>query len=295
MIAGRSRVKGNRKSARHAVNRAKRADSVVYAYAVYPAVAAVAGVLDNDGVMPGVPVRAETLGDMTVVLSDVEAGQFGADAIKEHLKDADWARDRVLGHHRVLTGLPFEGMLPFKFCTLFSSLNAVADELTRRRPLILEAAEGIAGAREYGVKLYADADTLYRRTQSTVPELNGIARRLSAASRGTAFFLRRKLREMTLAAAQRSAGDGARSSHETLETAARRASVQPVQPRDAHGQGKEMLLNAAYLVPVDEVGGFHGEVDALQGRYEPLGFSYALTGPWPPYTFAALGPDDGRI
>ena len=295
MIAGRSRVKGNRKPARHGSSSRKQADRVVYAYAVYPAVEAVAGVLDVDGVMPGVPVRAETLGDMTVVVSEVDACQFGADAIKERLKDADWARDRVLGHHRVLTGLPFEGMLPFKFCTLFSSLDAVADELARRRPLIREAAESIGGAREYGVKLYADADTLYRRTQSTVPELSGIARRLSAASRGTAFFLRRKLQEMTLTAARKSAGDGARLSHEALETAARRASVQPVQPRDVHGRGREMLLNAAYLVPVDAVGGFHGKVDALQGRYGPLGFSYSLTGPWPPYTFAALGPDDGRI
>ena len=266
---------------------------VVYAYAILP-VDHAGGIHDIDGLTTGMPVRTVTVDDLAVAVSDVDADVFGPDALQQHLQDAEWAQARVLDHHRVLAALPADGLLPFKFCTLFTSVEAVAEAVQHRRDRILEAAARVADAREWGVKLYADGDALVRHTRSASAELRGIARRLAGASKGTAFFLRRKLQEMTVAAAEARAREGARHSHTVLEAAAREASVQPVQPRQVHGRGQEMLLNAAYLVPVDTADGFDARLAALQREYGPRGFTYELTGPWPPYTFASLGPDDDR-
>jgi hypothetical protein len=46
-----------------------------------------------------------------------------------------------------------------------------------------------------------------------------------------------------------------------------------------------MLLNAAYLVPLDD-DRLVEEVARLADQHAALGVTYEVTGPWPPYNFA---------
>ena len=46
-----------------------------------------------------------------------------------------------------------------------------------------------------------------------------------------------------------------------------------------------MLLNGAYLVPVDREADFGSAVGDLQERFGADGVTFELTGPWPPYNF----------
>jgi hypothetical protein len=49
-----------------------------------------------------------------------------------------------------------------------------------------------------------------------------------------------------------------------------------------------MVLNGAYLVDEANLEAFGAALAALEETYAAQGFEYELTGPWPPYHFAAL-------
>ena len=51
-----------------------------------------------------------------------------------------------------------------------------------------------------------------------------------------------------------------------------------------------LLLSGVYLVPVRHAAAFQDEVRRLERAHRDLGF--LCTGPWPPYSFAAIGDDE---
>ena len=58
-----------------------------------------------------------------------------------------------------------------------------------------------------------------------------------------------------------------------------------VDTRQSVLQTERMLLNAAFLVPQDEVAAFLSAVEKLRGEHGQLAF--LCSGPWPPYHFVS--------
>lgn len=119
----------------------------------------------------------------------------------------------------------------------------------------LEAAlQQVAGCVELGLRVLASA------TPEQVVPLTGTA------------YLQAKLDE------KREAEHRALELHEPLAQLAR-ASTR----RD--GAPDELVLEAAYLVPAEELEHFRAELERIESAQEELDF--VCTGPWPPYSFAA--------
>jgi hypothetical protein len=57
------------------------------------------------------------------------------------------------------------------------------------------------------------------------------------------------------------------------------------------GESPRMLLDAAYLVPLDGIMAFRAEVSRLESSRAELAF--VCTGPWPPYSFASGDREEG--
>jgi hypothetical protein len=72
--------------------------------------------------------------------------------------------------------------------------------------------------------------------------------------------------------------------HARLRAASLDAVANPVQPHEVSGRDEQMILNGAYLVAAE---GEHlgPELESLAATGTPLGISFELTGPWPPYNF----------
>ena len=69
-----------------------------------------------------------------------------------------------------------------------------------------------------------------------------------------------------------------RSIHQELSQLALVATTEPA-PKTA------AILNAAYLVSRDAPEPFQARLTDLIHKFEPLGFRFEFTGPWPPYHF----------
>ena len=245
------------------------------------------------GILPGCPVRALPHRGLAALVSVVPKAVFSGEAIKERLRDDAWVAARVLDHHRVLVTAPGSAVLPLQFCTLFTDRQALVAALDRRRDDLLAALAVVRRAREWGIKLFVDYAVLCRAVKASTPELTRLARRTGKAAPGAAFFLKRKLDDMTWQAAVDAAGARSEAIHGGLAAAARVSGRQPVQPRTHHGRRQDMLLNAAYLVPEEAEDRFRAVIDDLAAQHRAAGLRFEVVGPLPPYSFAGMHVGDG--
>jgi hypothetical protein len=56
--------------------------------------------------------------------------------------------------------------------------------------------------------------------------------------------------------------------------------------------GSSLLLDLAFLVPPERETAFLAAAGELREKLEPDGLEVEVSGPWPPYSFAALEPGD---
>lgn len=146
-------------------------------------------------------------------------------------------------------------VLPARFGQSFADVGALEEALASSRSELGRALEQVRGCVELGVRVLG------------VP---GGEREPAASGRE---YLRARLAEVD--ARERLA----QAIHHTLAEGARESR------RDENGGSA--AFSAVYLVPREDVPVFRERVRRLEGDRPELGF--VCTGPWPPYSFAAIG------
>lgn len=262
--------------------------TVVYVYCVTPVGAATAEVATAPRGLEGAPLRVIANGALSgaglaALVSDVPAHAYTPDAITAQAGDAIWLTPRAVAHDAVVTWASDRGpVVPLPMWVLFDDDARVAGMLQERAGALRAALDSVTGAREYGVRVSADASALAAAAESLDPALAVMAREAAAASPGQAYLLRRKLDEARRGARRDAAERIARAVHETLvplarETVPRVATQATPQP--------DVLLNAAYLVGDDRLDAFRAALTMLLERFGASGVRFDFTGPWPPYNF----------
>ena len=243
------------------------------------------------GLDPDQPVRFVAGNGLVAVVSTVPKAVFAEAPFKEKLQDADWAKARMLDHHRVVMAMSETTLLPFKFGTVFADARALLRALDSHGEPLKSAFETVAGAREWGVKLFADANQLARYVVANDPGLAQLSRKAGKASAGTAFFLRRRVKDLAQTMAADTAQRWAQAILDGVAGAAKAAATQPLQSHDLHGRSTDMVLNATYLVPQKAELAFHRAVDAMARPYTGTGLDFEVIGPMPPYSFVTIEAD----
>lgn len=255
--------------------------TIHYVYCVVPATGA------GDDTRPPVgidraPVRAIVAGELAALASEVRGTDYTPDAIAAHVGDAAWLTPRAVAHDAVVTWASDRGpVVPLPMWVLFTDADGVERMLADRAPLLDAGLRRVDGAREYGVRVSADATALAAAAAALDPALATLEREAAAASPGQAYLLRRKLDEARKTARRDVAERIARDVHDALAPHAR-ANV----PRVATSQpDPTVLLNAAYLVTDDALDAFRAALTAAVNRLGAAGVRFDFTGPWPPYNF----------
>ena len=236
--------------------------------------------LDPTGLM-GVPgLRGATLNlvehrDLQAVVCSVDLAEFGETQLKEHLEDMGWLEGVARTHHDVVHAVSEVGAVaPMRLVTICSDDASVRDRIELLHTKLSEVLSRVDGRREWSVKVYAPRP---------VPGDTVDAGRPASG----AAYLQRKREQ---AAQRRSTGDQhlqeADEIHQTLARSV--VATRVLQPQDPRltGRSDVMILNGAYLVPVEETAGFRAVVSRL-AELNP-GLELELNGPWPPYSFATL-------
>ena len=215
------------------------------------------------------------VGDLTALVSELPNGEYDPATVEARLADLDWLSPRAVAHDAVVSWASDQGgVVPFPMWVLFRDKSALEGGLGARTAEFHRALARVTPGREYSVRVFAFKD----RLAALSPAVAQLESEIEKATPGQRYLLERKLDAVRQTEAREVSASVSSSIHEELSHVALGAVTEPA-PKSA------AILNAAYLVSRDAPEPFQAKLTDLIHKFEPLGFRFEFTGPWPPYHF----------
>jgi len=232
------------------------------------------------------PVERVEAGDLAAFVSRVPLSDFAEEPLRRHLNEFPWLERVARRHEGVLEAtLPHTTVVPLRMCTIFADEQGVRRMLEEQRAALVSALEALRGREEWTVKVLVDREALEAAARDRDPAL--AAEEPAGQGAGAAYFGRRRVERELRDAADHLAADVAEDVHVRLRDAAVDAVLGRPQNRKLSGHEGDMVLNGAYLVERDRAGELRALVAELQDRHGGIGARVMLSGPLPPFNFAA--------
>ncbi|MFL5489410.1 MAG: GvpL/GvpF family gas vesicle protein [Gemmatimonadaceae bacterium] len=225
-------------------------------------------------------------GDVAALATSVGADDYAPAKVEALTADVDWVSLRAVAHDRVLTWASDNGaVIPFPMWTLFRDATAVKAMLTKRMNELQRTFARIADGREFIVRVYVQPGVLKDRLSDLSAGLKSLEAEARTASPGQKYLLERKIDNLRRDAGRDVAAKAAGEIHDALRAESMDAvREQPVNSGTPREQGRA-ILNASFLVAPARVVDFRRALTDMVAKYEPSGFKFEFTGPWPPYHF----------
>jgi hypothetical protein len=246
----------------------------LYAYGITPAGLSLPE--EVQALTDGGRIERVVAGDLALLVSGVLPDDLRVD--EDDLSETGRLATLARGHDAVVRAAAGSGpVLPLRFGTV------VPDEAAARR--LLEEHAGSARAQlrrigdnhEWGVKLV-------RRLAEPVPAGPRPVDREGVS--GTEYLARRRQALHQREDDERSATGAVELLEETLRPCVSESLRRGGSP------GSSLLLDVAFLVPPERESEFLAAAAELREKLDPDGLEVEVSGPWPPYSFAALEPGD---
>ncbi|MEU7552834.1 GvpL/GvpF family gas vesicle protein [Streptomyces sp. NPDC044571] len=264
-------------------------DTLLYVYTVVEASAREA--LPDLPAPLGGGLRLVEHARLAAVVEPVEAVRFDEEPLRAQLEDLDRLSALARAHHSVVAAVGERTTtVPLQLATLCRGEESVRRLLDEAHQQITATMERIAGAQEWGVKVYVDASSSPPESAPGPAPAPAPGRPPDGSGDGSAGrdYLRRRLKDRRAReTAEEEAARTCESIHRVLSAHASAAVLHPPQQPQLSGAPGRNVLNAAYLVPVHARRSFSEAVPSAQML--PRGLRLEVTGPWVPYSFTAGG------
>lgn len=266
------------------------ADAIYYVYGVTSPTLDLTQAPDG---LDGDTLQLEAEGGLGALVSRLDPESYDPAVVEVRTSDVEWLGPRAVVHDRILTWASDQGpVAPFPmFSAMFRDPSGVRAMLRDRASELHEAISVAAQGREYGLRIYRDDATLLRTMATLSPRIAELERAAAAAPPGQRYLLERKLEGERKTESRRVSDDAARATYDSLAGHAVAARRIPM-PRDATERRAALALNAVFLVAPESYTAFRGDITELASRFEPAGFRFEFSGPWPVYHFVE-GTRDG--
>ena len=243
---------------------------VYYVYGIVPST------LTNPPLgLDGAAVSLIPVADLSALVSELPSAEYDPASVESKLADLDWLSPRAIAHDAVVSWASDKGgVVPFPMWVLFKDRPSLESGLTPRVAEFHRALDRVTPGREYSVRVFAFKD----RLAALSPAVAQLESEIEQATPGQRYLLERKLDSVRQTEAREVSASVSTSIHDELSKLALGATTEPA-PKSA------AILNAAYLVSRDAPEPFQAKLTDLIHKFEPLGFRFEFTGPWPPYHF----------
>jgi hypothetical protein len=232
------------------------------------------------------PVQVLEFGDLAAVVRPVSPEDFSPEVLSERASDPAWLEAMVRSHNDVIATIHAQqAVLPAKFGSVYRGIDDLRMALEEMRDPLMAQLQTLQGADEWAVHVYADRSAVQERVEAQDAELAALERDLAAARPGRAYFLQRKLADARGIAGERALNTLAQNAFDHLAACALAAQISAARRRTAT-VNREEILRAAFLVARDDSERFLQSAASLSSSEE--GVEVETTGPWPPYSFAAI-------
>lgn len=229
----------------------------------------------------GAPLDVVPHRDLEAVVCEVDLAEFGEVALTRNLEDLAWLEEVARAHNEVVFAAASRGTVaPMRLVTIYADDQSVRARIEELYDDLTAALDRVEGRREWSVKVLTQPDAEPGAEEAARAEVG------SGPGAGAAYLRRKRDQATRRQASREQAVELAGQVHRALgdqSVASRR--LAPQDPR-LTGRTETMVLNAAYLVPVEQGDDFRAAAEQLDARHHEL--SVEVEGPWPPYSFATL-------
>ncbi|OHE32687.1 MAG: hypothetical protein A3J94_08990 [Syntrophus sp. RIFOXYC2_FULL_54_9] len=233
------------------------------------------------------PLFVETIGEIAAVLAEVNIEDFTGPEAQQKMEDLAWIGPRALRHEEVvLSAMEQSPVLPVRFGTVFSSIEAAAEPLRQRQDVLMKFFRDTIDKKEWTLKGYVNRPQA--RARMTAARLAAEKEQLAGMSPGKRYFLEQKIR----GAVDKDVAAWLKEMDRDILRVAREVSAGfsecRLQSQDVAGRDEEMFFHGALLVPDGSVAALERMTDEWNTRHKSQGLQIELSGPWPPYHFAPV-------
>ena len=221
------------------------------------------------------------VGSISAIIRAVPVAEFLGAAGERNLADPAWIMPRIHHHEAVVeTAMEWSPVFPARFATLYASLDGLTEFMRRHEAAIADFLHDVAGRQEWALKVTAELDDL--------TALDELAMELrpdwAGDSPGKRYLrLRQERPRLLTVAGERAARliPGIVEGLRPLITAIRPV-IRATPPLGASAQYVE---DYALLASIAQKAALKDRIGELAAEWEPRRLRFALSGPWPPYSF----------
>ncbi|MFE5262201.1 GvpL/GvpF family gas vesicle protein [Streptomyces coelicoflavus] len=262
------------------------APGVVCAFAVTRTPPDPAALAAARGHEEGGPLRVLSAGDLSLVVQDVPAALFDAEALTERLNRPDDLERCARAHHRGVEAAAGRGpVVPLPMATLYRGDLTAARAVAARQPVLDTLLDRLRDRTEWAVKVHAAEAPPEPATDT------GAGAGTGSGAGGRAYLTRVSARRRE----RRGAHDRALAEAEAVDAELRRYAVAATRHRPQSerltGRRAPQLLNVAYLVEDARRTAFAEALARLTVDGRRPAVRVDASGPWIPYSFARWDED----
>ena len=228
-----------------------------------------------------------TAGELSAFVTPVDDVDFSQGVIDARAKDVEWLGSIGYRHQSVMNALLHGGtIVPLRAFTLFASGETLRRHLETEHDRLAKLLATLDGKQEWTLRIEFDpqlwSDALVKR----VDTLRALSDEIAGAAEGKAFLLRKKLDDEK----KRASREAEQQVVSEVEAAVmEKLACDTVAETRQQRSGAFPQINV--LIERDEEARLEELRETLTRRYAAEGVTLALTGPWPPYTFAVTTDD----
>ena len=221
---------------------------------------------------------------IAAVFTPVNPEAFSQEAIDARAGDLEWLGAIGYRHQDVVSDLMKRtAIVPLRAFTLFSSEDALRAYLHGHREMLAKMLERLDGKQEWTLRVEFEPARWSESLTSRVASLRALEDDIAGAPPGKAFLLRKKFDDAKKRASHTAEQEVvAEIERVVLDELSCETIAETRERRDGAFPQINVLLDRDEEATLQEL---HGTLNA---RYEREGVALAMTGPWPPYTFASL-------
>ena len=244
---------------------------------------------DSGAGIGGGPVFFIPYQDVEAVVSEVSLEEFGSEEIQSRaVEDWKWIKDQALTHERVIeTVMNSCGLIiPMKFGTIFKDRKSLTGSLKKDYLKLKNLLASLIGKEERSVKIYSKRQLLADEIKKKSPLIQSKLAEMRSLPAGRQYFLEEEVNDLI----KKEVSNSINNNYIPLFLAKLKGIAEEARENKILGeeltQRKDpMVFNGAFLVTKEQADRFRGEIEKLQAEYEPIGFTFESSGPWPPYNF----------
>lgn len=218
------------------------------------------------------------------VFTPVDGEAFSQEVIDQRAKDLEWLGAIGYRHQAVMSELmKLTSIVPLRAFTLFSGEEALRRYLDEHGELLAKALERLDGKQEWTLRVELEPAKWSDALTNRVTSLRDLQNDIAAANPGRAFLLKKKFDDEKKKASRTAETDLVGEIEQAVLTKLRCETLAELRERR---DGAFPQINV--LINRDEEAVLQELTTELGLRYASEGVTLAISGPWPPYTFATM-------